>query len=719
MLERKGTEMKKVILKIDGMSCSGCQNRVEKYLNSQDGVSANVNLVMANAVIEYDETKVTLEDLDRFVEESGYKSLGIYQEKSEKKTDNSKTYLMILGILMVIWMYLSMFGNLSSWMKIGMSLLVIPYILLSLDILKSGISKLLHKNPNMDSLVSLGVIVSVVYSIINLIRFFLGELDWMNHLYFESAAMILYFIKLGRYIDKQSKEKTKKAIEELVQITPESAIIRTKEGEKKVTIDEIKKGDIVIARPGMKIAVDGSITKGETHLEEAFIIGESTPNKKKIGDKVIAGAMNIDGYIEYKAERIGPESTISEIVHLVVEATATKAPIQKIADKVSSYFIPLILGIAVLSFIGHLLLAFTFEESLLSFITVLLISCPCALGLATPLAMVVSEGKCAQEGILIKNSEILENAHKVDTILLDKTGTLTYGRIKVSELKNNSKYSEKEILEIVSSLERKSSHPIATAFEEYNNTKEVSSFKNIVGKGIYGEIDKKEYYVGNDKILKEANIENTQQKESDSFAQKGCTCLYVVENNKIIALIGIKDIVRENAKQTIQELKELGKNICMVSGDQDTPAKIIADELGIEKVYSNVLPKEKEEILENLKRDNHKVMMVGDGINDAPSLAKSDIGVSMNGGTDIAGDSADIMLMRDDLSKLKTIFQISTKTVTIIKQNLFWAFAYNIIMIPIAIGFTQPMGITITPMIASIAMTISSLTVVLNSLRLR
>ena len=470
----------------------------------------------------------------------------------------------------------------------------------------------------------------------------------------------------------------------------------------------------------MKVAVDGVIVNGETHLDEAFITGESIPSKKSKNDKVIAGSINIDGYIEYKAERIGPDSTISEIVRLVVESTNTKAPIQKLADKVSGVFVPSIFVIAILTLIVYLIIGKSFNDSIISFVTVLVVACPCALGLATPLAIVVSDGRSAKEGILIKTSEILEHANKVDTIVFDKTGTLTYGTLRISKINNYSKYKDNELLKIVAGLENNSIHPIASAFKEYYDSKiKVDKFNNISGIGVSGVINKKEIYIGNSKLFKKLNITNDKGIDEKELLENGNSIIYVIENKKIIALIGVKDIIRDNAKNVIKELKNLRKEVIMLSGDNKMAAGIIAKELGIDKVIANVLPKEKTKVIKELINHNQKVMMVGDGINDAPSLASATIGVSINGGTDIAGDSADVILMQDDLSKIVTLLNISKKTIRIIKENLFWAFIYNILMIPLAIGLLKPLGLSITPMIASISMTISSLCVVFNSLRLR
>ena len=724
--------MKKVILKIDGMSCSACQNRVEKYLNKQEGVNASVNLVMAEALIEYDEEKVSLSDLDRFISESGYKSLGVYNEKEEDKKDNTKIYLILFAFLTVFFMYVSMghmiglpvipfLHMLNHPINYGVSLLIltIPYIIFGFDILRSGITKLFHKSPNMDTLVTIGVLSSLIYSIVNLVLIILGNNMLVENLYFESAAMIIYFIKLGKYIDKKSKEKTKEAIKELVQITPTSALIKTKNGTKEVTIDEVKKGDILVCKPGMRIAVDGIIVSGETHLDEAFITGESIPSKKNLKDRVIAGSINIDGYIEYEAVSIGPDSTISEIVRLVVEATNTKSPIQKLVDRVSSIFIPLIMSIAIITFIVYLILGNPINDALISFVTVLVVACPCALGLATPLAVIVSVGNSAKEGILIKTSEVLENAKNIDTIIFDKTGTLTYGILKISKINNYSKYNNQELLELISALESNSTHPIANAFKDYKTDIKVDKFKTIDGLGLYGVINNKEVYVGNNKIISKLKINNKYIKDEEELVNTGNSIIYVIEDKKIMGLLGVKDIIRDNAKNVIKELNKLGKDLIMLSGDNEVTANIIAKEIGIKKVIGNVLPNEKVNVIKGLLDNNHKVMMVGDGINDAPSLVTSSIGVSLNSGTDIAGDSADIILIQDDLSKIISLLNISKKTVRIIKQNLFWAFIYNILMIPLAIGIFKPFGLSISPMIASISMALSSLCVVFNSLRLR
>ena len=452
--------MKKIILSIDGMTCSACSNGLEKYLNKQNGIKqASVNLVMANATIEYDEKILDLSEVEEFVKKAGFKSLGEFKEiKLETKSKKEKIKFIIFTILAIFLMYIAM-GHMiklptipfldphynSTNYMISLLILTVAFLIYGFDILKNGYKNLIHKTPNMDTLVGIGVITSFLYSVYNMCLVFKGNTHAVMNLYFESSAIIIYFIKLGRYIDGISKDKTKEAIQKLVEITPNKAIIKINGEEKEVTLDEISKGDIVIVKPGEKIAVDGEIIFGKAHLDESFITGESKPVSKDIGDKVIAGSINYDGYIEYKAERIGKESTISEIVRLVVEASNTKAPIAKIADKVSGIFVPVVILIAAITFIIYLLLGQEFEVAINTFVTILVVACPCSLGLATPLAIVVAEGVCASNGILVKKSEILENAQKVDTIVFDKTGTLTYGKLKINMKKMKIKLLKKEI----------------------------------------------------------------------------------------------------------------------------------------------------------------------------------------------------------------------------------------------------------------------------------
>ena len=731
--------MKKIILSIEGMTCSACSNGLEKYLNKQDGIKqASVNLVMANASIEYDEKKLNIDNLNEFVKKAGFKSLGEFKEiKIEGKSKKEKIIFIIFTILAIIFMYIAMghMVNLPTLEIIDVNknpigyticlfIFAILFIIYGFDVLKNGYKNLIHKTPNMDTLVGIGVLSSFIYSIYSMFLIIRGETHVVHNLYFESAAMVIYFVKLGRYLDGISKDKTKEAIQKLVKITPESATIKVDGKEKTVTIDEVKKGDIVVSKPGERISVDGKILEGKAHLDESFITGESKPTSKSKGEKVIAGSINYDGYIEYEAEKIGKESTISEIVKLVVEASNTKAPIAKVADKVSSYFVPIVILLAILTFLAYLILGYDFSERLIVFVTILVVACPCSLGLATPLAIVVSEGLCANNGILVKKSEILENAQKINTVVFDKTGTLTYGTLKISEIKNYTNIEDKKLLQIVGSIESKSSHPISKAFTEYLKENkleflEVKEFGNVSGYGIIGKVNNKKMIIGNAKILKSFDIENTYKDDEKNLAQKGNSIVYVVQENKIIALIGVNDIIRENAKEVIQELNKNKIETIMLTGDNKETAEKIAEDLGITKIISNVLPSEKTQEIKKLKQENKKVMMCGDGINDSPALATAEIGVSVKSGTDIAMDSSDVILTRNSLDSILKLINISKKTMRIIKQNLFWAFFYNTLMIPIAMGILKPFGISINPMIASLAMVISSLTVILNTLRLK
>ena len=731
--------MKKVVLSIDGMTCSACSNGLEKYLNKQNGIkSATVNLVMANALIEYDENILNLEKIEEFVEEAGFKSLGIYNENSEKKQNkNEKVKFIIFSVLAVALMYISMGHMIGlpnfSFLDMHMHPLIyagtllaltIAFVVYGFDIIKSGCKNLIHKAPNMDTLVAMGVITSILYSIYGMYMIAKGHHEYVENLYFESAAIVIFFIKLGRYIDGISKDKTKEAIQKLVQITPKEAVIKVNGEEKKVTIDEIKKGDIVVSKPGERIAVDGEIITGKAHLDESFITGESKPASKTEGSKVIAGSINYDGYIEYEAEKIGKESTISEIVRLVIEATNTKAPIAKVADTVSGYFVPAVILIAIITFIAYLILGNTVSIAINVFVTILVVACPCSLGLATPLAIVVSEGVCANNGILVKKSEILENAEKTTTVVFDKTGTLTYGKLKIAHIINYSKMQEKELMQIVGSLEKKSTHPIGKAFEDYLNenkieTLDVKDFKDVSGYGIIGKIAENEVILGNSKILEKYDITNSHKQDEEKLAKEGNSIIYVVINNEISAIIGVNDIVRENSKEIISKLNKNKIETVMLTGDNTQTAEKIAKEIGITTVISNVTPREKTEVVKKLKVEGKYVMMCGDGINDSPALASSNIGVSVNSGTDIAMDSSDVILTRNDLNSILNLINISKKTIRNIKQNLFWAFFYNSLMIPIAMGLFSKWGITINPMIASLAMLISSLTVTLNALRLR
>lgn len=712
--------MKKVVLNIEGMTCSACSNGLEKYLNKQEGViSASVNLVMATALIEY-EDNLSIKDLNRFVKEAGFKSLG---EKKEEKKNNELFKLIIFSILGIILMYISM-GQMINLQTpkilnmmesprvyaITLMILSLLFIFYGFDIIKNGIKNIIHKMPNMDSLVGVGVIVNFVYSLWNTVQVFMGNISLVHHLYFESSAIIILFVKIGRYIDKKNKDKAVDTIKNLVTITPKNGTILKDGKELQVTINEIQKGDTIISKPGEKIAVDGTIINGKTHTDESFITGESKPVSKKVGDTVIAGSINYDGYIEYRAEKIGRDSSISNIVKMVVEATNTKAPIARIADKISGYFVPAIFIIALISFILNFIITKDINESILALVSVLVVACPCALGLATPLAMVVAIGNCSRRGILVKSSETLEAINKVDTIVFDKTGTLTTGKMSIAD----GVYNE-VTLKILKSLEKNSNHPLAKSI--YNNERdifEVQDFEEVPGLGVKGIINGKQYYAGNYKYVEKMNVENKLRDNEAIFASKGESIVYLFDEKETILIIGLADTIKKDITDTIKKLEKLDKKIIMLTGDNEKTARAIAKQIGIENIISNVNPEQKLAKIKELNKNNN-VAMVGDGINDSPSLKAAIVGISVENGTDISADSADVILLNENMNNIVKIFDLGKRTIRIIKENLFWALFYNVCMIPLATGL---LPIALNPMIASLAMTLSSLTVVLNSLRL-
>lgn len=675
---------------------------------------------MATASIEYQDN-LSVKDLEKFVEDAGFKSLG--EKGNEKESKKDFKLIMIFTVLGIILMYISMGHMLNIPVPEGLNIDIAPksytivllglttlFLIFGRDIIQNGIKNIWHKMPNMDSLVGIGVIVNYGYSLYNSILVFRGNLHAIHNLYFEASAMIILFVKIGRYIDTKNKAKAVDTIKNLVTITPQNGVILKDGKEKRVTINEIKKGDIAICKPGEKIAVDGVIIKGNTHTDESFITGESNPVSKKMGDKVIAGSINYDGYIEYEAEKIGKDSSISNIVQMVVEATNTKAPIARLADKISGYFVPAIFIIAILSFALNFIIKQNITTAILALVSVLVVACPCALGLATPLAMVVSIGRCSKKGILVKSSEILEAISKIDTIVFDKTGTLTLGKLQVVDM-----VGDEENFKILQSLEAKSNHPIAKSIvANASQTYDVYDFEEIAGMGIKGQINGKNYFAGNNKFLKSKNIENIFQKEEEEYSKKGESIVYLFTDSKVLSIVGLADEIKPNMKEVINNLHKKGKKVVMLTGDNNETARIIADKLQITEVVSNVSPQEKLEKIKELNQ-NKNCLMVGDGINDSPALKAATVGVSVQNGTDISNDASDVILLNENMETVCELFNIGNKTIKIIKENLFWALFYNVCMIPLATGLFQ---LSINPMFASLAMTLSSFTVVINSLRL-
>ena len=722
--------MKKITLSVDGMTCSACSVGLEKYLNKQDGIKAtSVNLVLGTATIIYDENKLTPDDLDKFVSKAGFKSLGEFKGLEEiNKKKKTKINLIIFTVLILIFMYISMGQMLNLPVPnilskdenpvnyvITIFILSLAFLIYGFDIIKNGYKNAIHLTLNMDTLITLGVFSSFLYSLYNMILILNGNYDKVHDLYFESSAMVIYFIKLGRYFEGISQNKTKEAIKKLVTVTPDKAYLKEKGKIKEITLDEIKKDDILVCHPGEKIAADGTIVSGEAHLDESFITGESAPLKKSLNDKVITGSINYDGYIEYKAEKFGKNSAISEIVKLVTEASSDKSKIETLADKISGYFVIIVIILATITFLLHFLTGNSFGASLNYFVTVLVVACPCSLGLATPVAIIISEGLCASHGLVIKKSSAFETANKIKAIIFDKTGTLTYGKPRISEIINYTDKSDDEILKLVSSAEIKSSHPLSTAFKNYlenHNLKpyDSSDFKNTPGKGIEATVNSQKLIIGSSSFLKENKIKIPKNKIKNN------TLIYVSINGKLSAVISISDVIRKEAKEVIEKLNSQGIQTIMLTGDNSAVAKAISSSLNIKEYYASQTPKDKAEVIQKLKEKYGYIMMCGDGINDSIALTKADIGLSLKGASDIAINCADVILIKDDLTGILNLLNVSKKTFRKIKQNLFWAFFYNSLMIPIAMGLVK--DLTISPVIASIAMMFSSIFVVLNSLSL-
>ena len=722
--------MKKITLSVDGMTCSACSVGLEKYLNKQDGIKAtSVNLVLGTATIIYDENKLTPDDLDKFVSKAGFKSLGEFKGLEEiNKKKKTKINLIIFTVLILIFMYISMGQMLNLPVPnilskdenpvnyvITIFILSLAFLIYGFDIIKNGYKNAIHLTLNMDTLITLGVFSSFLYSLYNMILILNGNYDKVHDLYFESSAMVIYFIKLGRYFEGISQNKTKEAIKKLVTVTPDKAYLKEKGKIKEITLDEIKRDDILVCHPGEKIAADGTIISGEAHLDESFITGESSPLKKSLNDKVITGSINYDGYIEYKAEKFGKNSAISEIVKLVTEASSDKSKIETLADKISGYFVIIVIILATITFLLHLLTGNSFGASLNYFVTVLVVACPCSLGLATPVAIIISEGLCASHGLVIKKSSAFETANKIKAIIFDKTGTLTYGKPRISEIINYTDKSDDEILKLVSSAEIKSSHPLSTAFKNYlenHNLKpyDSSDFKNTPGKGIEATVNSQKLIIGSSSFLKENKIKIPKSKIKNN------TLIYVSINGKLSAVISISDVIRKEAKEVIEKLNSQGIQTIMLTGDNSAVAKAISSSLNIKEYYASQTPKDKAQVIQKLKEKYGYIMMCGDGINDSIALTKADIGLSLKGASDIAINCADVILIKDDLTGILNLLNVSKKTFRKIKQNLFWAFFYNSLMIPIAMGLVK--DLTISPVIASIAMMFSSIFVVLNSLSL-
>ncbi len=757
--------MKKEKFDIKGMTCSSCSAHVEKAVKKLEGIQkVNVNLLSNNMTVEYNEKVLNDEKIINAVTNEGYGASLCATEKEETRKvqeieegkdeiKSMKKRLIISVCFLIPLMYIAMYHMISDWLKIPIPhivqtifhgsenaitfgftqlLLLLPIVYVNRNYFIVGFKRLFKGSPNMDSLIAIGSAAAIVYGIvaIYMIGYGLGHNQieivkkYTMDIYFESAGTILTLITVGKYLEAKSKGKTSDAIKKLINLAPKTAIVIREENEIEVNFEEIVIGDIIVIKPGGGIPVDGVIIEGSSTIDQSSITGESVPVEKKVGDSVVSGTINKNGYFKMKATKVGNDTTLSQIIKLVEEASNSKAPISKLADKVSGIFVPCVITIAILATAFWLLQGQTIEFALSIGIAVLVISCPCALGLATPVAIMVGTGKGAQNGILIKSAESLEILHSVDTIVLDKTGTITEGKPKVTNIITD--INEKELLKIAGSLEKNSEHPLAEAIiekakEENIDLIKVSEFEAVLGRGIIGKIDGRKYYGGNLKLMEEYNINvNHAKKQAEEFSKQGKTVLYFANEESIIGTIAVADTLKLTSKQAIKELKRKNKQIVMLTGDNKIVAGTIGKEIGITEIVSEVLPQDKEKEVYKLQKEGKKVAFVGDGINDSPALVRADVGLAIGSGTDIAIESADIVLMKNDLFDVVTAINLSKAVIKNIKMNLFWAFFYNAIGIPVAAGvFYLGLGLKLNPMIGAAAMSLSSVCVVTNALRLK
>lgn len=732
-------------LKITGMTCAACSSSIEKAISRKKGIkSAMVNLSTERLTVEFDENIILLDQIEEIILKLGY---GIDKSQSSSYLDKNihTKKILIRFIISLIFtvplLYISM-GHMFSYevvdflnheknplnFTIAQFILVIPVLIVGTPFFKKGIKSLINFKPNMDSLITIGTISAFLYSLYESVKVISGNHASAMNLYYESSATILTLITLGKYLEEVTKGKTSNSIKKLIGLSPKTALVERDGVEVEIKIEDVKVGDILIVKSGEKFPVDGEIIYGSCLVDESMITGESIPISKKINDKVIGASINKNGFVKYVSTKIGEDTMLSQIIKLVEEAQNSKSKIAKLADKVSYYFVPTIIFIAIVSFLFWIFYRRDFEFAFTIFVSVLVIACPCALGLATPTSIMVSTGLGAENGILIKSGEALEIAHRTNVVVLDKTGTITEGKPKVTDLLINSDVfnDEKEFLSYAVSIEKGSEHPLGEAILEYGIEKkvdifEIEDFKNIEGMGVSASVNFKRILLGNKKLLDENNINIGEFKNvSDILANSGKTPMYMVVDNKFGGIIAVADIVKENSKKAIEKLKSMGIKVLMLTGDNKKTALSIGKEVGIEEVIAEVLPKDKSLEVSKLKDIGYKVCMVGDGINDAPALMNAHIGIAIGSGTDIAIESASVILMKNDLFDIPKFFKLSKNTIRNIKQNLFWAFLYNVIGIPFAMGvFYLFGGSLLNPMIAALAMSFSSVSVILNAIRLK
>ena len=764
---------------VTGMTCSACSSHVEKSVSKLTGVeNVSVNLLTNSMQVEFDENKLDTAGIIKAVEDAGYgaavkdghaksgvKTSGQSdsQENSglsavEQNVKNMKKRLIVSLIFWIPLMYVSMGHMIYQWLNIPMPpftmnflhgnenaityaftqfLLLLPILIANQKYFKNGFKTLWHRSPNMDSLIAIGAGAAILYGIFAIYRigYAMGHGDmavvhqYAHDLYFESAGTILTLITIGKYLETKSKGKTSEAITKLLNLAPKTVTVVRDGVEQVVDATDVEKGEIFLVKPGESVAVDGIVLEGKSSFDESAITGESIPVPKQEGDTIVSASMNKSGLIRAKATKVGENTTIAQIIRLVEEASSSKAPIAKMADKIAGVFVPTVITIALITGIIWLISSATFEFAMSTAIAVLVISCPCALGLATPVAIMVGTGKGAENGILIKSGDALETAHQIDTVVLDKTGTITQGKPVVTDIicaagKNADKT---QLLQIAGSLEKGSEHPLAEAIVNYcvtNNIslEKVTDFNALFGKGIEGTVSGTHYYAGNEKMMEEKGISlSTEQKNQiRALAKQGRTPLLFADEKQFLGIVAVADVVKPTSKEAVQKFRDYGIHVIMLTGDNEVTAQAIKEQVGIDEVIAGVLPTQKEEKISALKQAGHKVAMIGDGINDAPALASADVGIAIGAGTDVAIESADIVLMKNDLLDAVGAVKLSKAVIRNIKENLFWAFFYNSIGIPLAAGVLYPLfQIKLNPMFGAAAMSLSSVCVVSNALRLR
>ncbi len=747
-IEKAGFKVKKNIkdytFKVEGMTCSACANRVERVTQKIEGVElAVVNFATEKLTIKLDADVASYGQVKAAVEKAGFQLVSEEDtiKGEEKKHDEASKLLIrfIISLIFAVPLLIISMGHMVGMplphlidpmmnpfnFGIVQLILTLPVVMAGYKFYQVGIKNLIQLSPNMDSLIAIGTLTAFFYSVFGIYKITQGDASYAMHLYFESAAVILTLITLGKYLEAVSKGKTSQAIKALMGLAPKTATIERNGRELEVPIEEVVVGDLVLVKPGEKLPVDGEVIEGSTAIDESMLTGESIPVEKTVGSLVIGASINKTGFIKYKATKVGRDTALSQIVKLVEDAQGSKAPIAKMADIISAYFVPIVIGLAILSSVAWLLASETGVFALSIFISVLVIACPCALGLATPTAIMVGTGKGAEYGVLIKGGEALETTHKLSKLIFDKTGTITEGKPKVTDIVTTN-LSEEQLLIYAASAEKGSEHPLGeaivrAAIDRGYQLCELESFNAIPGHGIEVSIQGKQMLLGNKKLMIEKTIDVSSLSEtSDQLAYDGKTPMYMAIDGQLAGIIAVADTVKESSKKAIETLHQMGIKVAMITGDNQKTADAIARQVGIDLVLAEVLPADKANEVKKLQETGVKVGMVGDGINDAPALAQADIGIAIGSGTDVAIESADIVLMKSDLMDVSTAIKLSKATIRNIKENLFWAFAYNVLGIPVAMGLLHLLGgPLLNPMIAAAAMSLSSVSVLLNALRLR